>query len=88
MDRTMETIRQDIRRLFETDPQVHVNVTMRHPKVSVQNGPATIKGVYPNTFQLEATNCALTQRYSVQYNDVLIGRVEILEMMGDEYDSY
>lgn len=82
MERTIDTIRRDIRKLFETDPHVHVNVTMRHPKVSVQNGPAVIKGVYPNTFQMEETQSGFTQRHSVQYNDVLIGRVEILELTG------
>ena len=80
MERTIDAIRNDIRNLFETNPNIHVNVTMRHPKVSVQNGPAVIKGVYPNTFQLEETESGYTQRHSVQYNDVLIGRVEILEL--------
>ena len=80
MERTIDVIRNDIRNLFETNPNIHVNVTMRHPKVSVQNGPAVIKGVYPNTFQLEETESGYTQRHSVQYNDVLIGRVEILEL--------
>ena len=80
MDYTIETIRKSIRNLFETNPHIHVNVTMRHPKVSVQNGAAVIKGVYPNTFQLEETKNGYTQRHCVQYNDVLIGRVEILEL--------
>lgn len=80
MERTIDAIRNDIRNLFETNPNIHVNVTMRHPKVSVQNGPVVIKGVYPNTFQLEETESGYTQRHSVQYNDVLIGRVEILEL--------
>ena len=80
MERTIESIRCDIRRLFEENPHIHVNVTMRHPKVSVQNGPAVIKGIYPNTFQLEETESGFTQRHCVQYNDVLIGRVEILEL--------
>lgn len=80
MERTIDTIRKDIRRLFEENPHVHVNVTMRHPKVSVQNGAAVITGVYPNTFQLEETQSGFTQRHSVQYNDVLIGRVEVLEL--------
>ena len=80
MERTIDTIRKDIRKLFEENPHIHVNVTMRHPKVSVQNGAAVIKGVYPNTFQLEETESGFTQRHCVQYNDVLIGRVEILEL--------
>lgn len=80
MERTIDAIRNDIRNLFETNPNIHVNVTMRHPKVSVQNGSAVIKGVYPNTFQLEETESGYAQRHSVQYNDVLIGRVEILEL--------
>ena len=80
MERTIDTIRKDICNLFETNPHIHVNVTMRHPKVSVQNGSAVIKGVYPNTFQLEEAESGYKQCHSVQYNDVLIGRVEILEL--------
>ena len=80
MERTIQTIRKDIRNLFETDPHIHVNVTMRHSKVSVQNGPAVIKGVYPNIFQIEENENGYVRCHSVQYNDVLIGRVEILEL--------
>ena len=80
MERTIQTIRKDIRNLFETDPHIHVNVTMRHPKVSVQNGPAVIKGVYPNIFQIEENENGYVRCHPVQYNDVLIGRVEILEL--------
>lgn len=80
MERTIETIRKDIRDLFQTDPHIHVNVTMRHPKVSIQNGEAVIKGVYPNIFQIEEKENGYARCHSVQYNDVLIGRVEILEL--------
>lgn len=80
MERTIETIRRDVRKLFETAPAIHVNVTMRHPKVSVQNGAAVITGVYPNIFQIEEKDNGYVQCHSVQYNDVLIGRVEILEL--------
>lgn len=80
MERTIETIRRDIRALFETAPHIHVNVTMRHPKVSVQNGEAVIKGVYPNLFQIEEKELGYTRCHSVQYNDVLMGRVEVLEL--------
>ena len=80
MERTIETIKSDIYRLFKTNPHIHVNVIMRHPKVSVQNEPAVIKGVYPNIFQIEEMENGYARCHSVQYNDVLIGRVEILEL--------
>ncbi len=80
MERTIDAIRKDIQNLFETNPHIHVNVTMRHPKVSVQNGSAVIKGVYPNIFQIEENENGYVRCHSVQYNDVLIGRVEVLEL--------
>lgn len=80
MDRTIESIRSHIQKRFETDPVIHMNVTMRHPKILVENGPAVIKGVYPNIFQVEERESGYVRRHSVQYNDVLIGRVEILEL--------
>lgn len=80
MEHTIETIKKGIQELYDTAPHIHVNVTMRHPKVSVQNGEAVIKGVYPNIFQIEETDNGYKRCHSVQYNDVLIGRVEILEL--------
>lgn len=84
MDRTIETIRNDIRNRFETDPAIHMNVTMRHPKIAVQNQPAVIKGVYPNVFQVEESSQGYPHCHCVQYNDVLMGRVEILELPKSE----
>lgn len=82
MERTIETIKKDIERLFKTDPHIHVNVTMRHPKVSVRNEPAQITGMYPNFFQIEERENGYPRRHTLQYNDVLMGRVEILELTG------
>lgn len=83
MERTIETIRRDIRELLARDPNIHVNVTMRHPKVSVQNAPAVLKSVYPNIFQIEEKESGYVRCHSIQYNDVLIGRVEILELKNE-----
>lgn len=80
MERTIETIKKDIERLYKTAPHIHVNVTMRHPKVSVRNEPAQITGLYPNFFQIEERESGYPRRHTLQYNDVLIGRVEILEL--------
>ena len=80
MERTIETIKKDIERLYKTAPHIHVNVTMRHPKVSVRNEPAQITGLYPNFFQIEERESGYPRRHILQYNDVLIGRVEILEL--------
>lgn len=80
MERTIETIRKDIQKLYDTGAQIHMNVTMTHPKITVRNAPATIKGVYPNIFQIEENENGYIRRHSLQYNDILIGRVEILEL--------
>lgn len=53
---------------------------MRHPKVSVRNEPAVIVGMYPNFFQIEERESGYPRRHTLQYNDVLMGRVEILEL--------
>ena len=82
MERTIESIKKDIGQLYKTDPHIHVNVTMRHPKVSVRNEPAQITGMYPNFFQIEERENGYARRHTLQYNDVLIGRVEILELTG------
>ncbi len=73
-------IRQKIRKLYETNPNVHMDVTLTRPKLVMFNAPAKITGVYSNIFEIEEGTSGLVKSHSLQYADVLIGRVTILEM--------
>ena len=65
---------------FTVENHINLCYTMRHPKVSVRNEPAVIVGMYPNFFQIEERESGYPRRHTLQYNDVLMGRVEILEL--------
>lgn len=76
----MEYIKSEIRRLYETDPIIHISVRMTHPKVSVKDAQVRIVGVYRNIFQVEQEGGDRPNRYTLQYTDVLIGQVTIAEL--------
>lgn len=77
---TVEHIKSEIKRLYETNSNIHINVKMVHPKVSVEGTPAKIVGVYKNIFQIEGNESGHPTRHTFQYGDVLIGQVVIEEL--------
>ena len=80
---TLDFIKKEIVRLYETKPEVHVSITKTHPKVIVEKSAAVIVGVYKNIFQVEEKGSVFHRRYTLQYSDVLIGQVVIHEL---DYD--
>lgn len=80
-ERTLNSIRESIEALFKTDPNIHINVAVKSPKCVLQNAKAVIKEVYPHIFIIEeADSDKKTKRHTLQYSDILIGQIEILEM--------
>ena len=77
---TVEHIKSEIKRLYETNPDIHINVKMIHPKVIVEGTPAKIVGVYKNIFQIEENDSGRPTRHIFQYGDVMIGQVVIEEL--------
>ena len=77
---TVEHIKGEIKQLYETDPNIHINVKMTHPKMIVEGTPAKIVGVYKNIFQIEENDSGHPNRHTFQYSDVLIGQVIIEEL--------
>jgi uncharacterized protein Veg len=77
----IEQIKSEIKRLYETNPNIHISVNRTHPKVIVDASPAKIVGVYKNIFQVEeCEGDKMPTRHSFQYGDVLIGQVKIDEL--------
>ena len=77
---TIEYIKSEIKRLYDTDPNIHINVKMTHPKVIVEGASAKIVGVYKKIFQIEANDRGHLKCYTFQYGDILIGQVVIEEL--------
>ena len=76
----LEQIREKVQYLFETAPQIHMNVSITHPKVELQNAPAVIIGVYRNVFRIEETSTGIVRTHTLQYADMVTDRIKILEM--------
>jgi len=76
----LDKIKERVRHLYETAPEIHVSVAMTHPKVVVEKGAAVIRGVYPKIFLIEETSSGHTRRHSIPYTDLVIGQVKIEEL--------
>lgn len=77
---TLEIIREKIRHLYETNPEVHMNVVLDNPKTVLKNTPAKIVGVYPYIFRIEESTSGKPRKHTLQYSDVLIKNIVILEL--------
>lgn len=75
-----EIIKRKIERLFQSDKKIHIRVKNTRPKNTTTDLEVVIKGVYPNIFCVIEADSAFPKFYSFQYTDVLIGRIEILEL--------
>lgn len=77
---TIDSIKNEIKKLYNTNPSIHVNVKMSHPKRTIDTTPAVIKSVYPNFFCIEENSSGYRRCHSVQYAEVLTGQVNISEL--------
>lgn len=77
---TIDSIKREILNLYETNPNIHVNVTMSKQKINLRNKAAVIKGVYRNVFQIEDRSSTAQNCYTLQYTDVLTRNIEIIEL--------
>ncbi len=75
-----ERIREKIKKLYQMNPEVHLNVNLKSPKLSLENSYAVITGVYKNIFQIEEYTSGQAKRHILQYADVLIKNIVILEL--------
>ncbi len=76
----LELIRRQIKTLYETNPQVHMNVSIKKPRICLENAQVKITGVYRNIFQVEECSGEKRNQYTLQYTDVFIRNIVILEL--------
>lgn len=77
---SLDIIKNKIQRLYKTNPNIHINVAITSPKVNLKNEPVVIKGVYPHIFQIEERSSGSTKCHTLQYTDVLLHHIEIIEL--------
>ncbi len=80
---SLKDIREKIQHLYQTHPDIHINIQVRYPRSPRQtltNIPVVIKGVFPNVFQIEDNSSGKPRIYLHQYNDIATKEIEILEL--------
>ena len=77
---TLDIIKSKIQKLYATNPNIHINVTLTRPKVNLKNEPVVIEGVYPHIFQIKEKSSGSPKTHTLQYTDVLLQHIEILEL--------
>ncbi len=77
---SVDMARAKIKMLFERHPTVHVNVNLTHPKLNLQNVEIKIVGAYPHIFQIEEYTEGKPKRHTLQYTDVALNHIEIIEL--------
>ena len=54
---------------------MRINVFVRRPRIELCDVSVKVKGVYPHIFRIETPE---NENYSLQYIDILTGKIEIL----------
>lgn len=75
----LDMIKKKVADLYATNPKIHVNVKLHHPRLEIKNDVVEIKGVYKNIFCIEEYTTGIPRTHSLQYVDILTGNFEIID---------
>ena len=75
----LQQIRQRISERYLGDPNIRINVSLRQPRLHLNNVPVKITGVYRHIFQIEEVSSGPPKRHALQYTDVLTHDIELLD---------
>lgn len=76
----LDMIKNKVKRLYETNPTIHISVSLSHPRLNLQDDPAVIKAVYPHVFRIEERSGGIPQCHIIQYADLLTNQIRIREL--------
>ena len=76
----LQQIRQRISERYLSDPNIRINVSLRQPRLHLNNVPVKITGVYRHIFQIEEVSSGPPKRHALQYADVLTHDIELLDI--------
>lgn len=77
---SLDMIKSKMRKLYNTNPNIHINASITTPKVHFSNEPVTITGIYPYIFQIEECSSGSIKRHTIKYTDILTKQIEIKEL--------
>ena len=59
---------------------IRINVSLRQPRLHLNNVPVKIAGAYRHIFQVEETSSGQLKRHVLQYADVLTHDIALLDL--------
>ena len=62
----LQQIRQRISERYLSDPTIRINVSLRQPRLHLNNVPVKITGVYRHIFQVEEVSSGPPKRHALQ----------------------
>ncbi len=76
----VEKLKLRIQQRYRTNPNICINVALTQPKLNLQNVNAKITGAFSHIFQIEETTSGRPQRHTLQYADVALHHIDILDL--------
>lgn len=76
----LQQIWQHISERYRSDPNIRINVSLRQPRLHLNNVPVKITGVYRHIFQVEEDSSGQPKRHALQYADVLTHDIDLLDI--------
>lgn len=77
---TLDLIKAKVKALYKSSPDIHITAVLQNPKISFENTPAKITGVYPHIFRIEEHSSGVPKCHTLQYTDILTSQVIIPEL--------
>lgn len=81
----LDDIKAKIKKLYETNQDIHITFVSSYPKMNLIDEPAKIVGNYKNIFRVEEYSKGSPQVHTFQYTDIFTKRIEILELAQHNY---
>ncbi len=77
---TLDYVKKEIKLFYDNGQEIHVNISISHPRVELTNNPAKITGVYSNLFRIEEYSKGTPITHTVKYSELLTKQIEITEL--------
>ena len=74
-----DQVREYLRKWFESNPVLHIDVSLKQPRLQLSNVEVVITGVYAHVFRIEERAPGVNRSHTMQYTDVLLHALDILD---------
>ena len=80
MTNNLSVIKSQVKHLYQTNPEVHIDLSFKNVRKHFTNVSAVITAVYSNIFTAMLKENGVEKPYTFQYVDILTHNIEIKEL--------